>query len=208
MGSSSGLGAAGKAHALPRALSDELLRGLAAQGANMAKTEMRTRHRLNGILAGYFHGKGLQRFRLIEKDMGELFGDGWLNSGRAKDALFTILAASTSKIPLDAFVFVTGGDRFYQTPAFDALPPEEAHRIATTLHPRDCPEYFTPRDVLISTVQAPHRVCVLCQRVQPKGFLLIGEPEVMFCNQEEWQGRLKIWGAEIPPELAEVPDVQ
>lgn len=42
-------------------MTDELLKGLAVQVANMAKTKMRYRRRLNGILAVYIEGHGLRR---------------------------------------------------------------------------------------------------------------------------------------------------
>lgn len=185
-------------------VTDKLLKGLAAQGANMGKTELRHRHKLNGILAAWHHGSGLHRFRKIEKLAEEHFGEGWLNIGQAKDDIFGVLAAGTTVGAIaEAFVIVSAANRFMPTPALKALPPEEFERICEDSHPRDLPQYFQPQDILLVVAQSPERVCIFTQRLQIPGFLLIGEPDIRCGPQAGFNGRLKIYGGEIPRDIAE-----
>lgn len=55
-------------------MTDALLKGMAVQVANMAKTDLRYRHQINGILATYFEGRGLRRMRKTEKTCQEIAG--------------------------------------------------------------------------------------------------------------------------------------
>ena len=183
-------------------MTDELLKGLATQAANMAKTEIRYRHQLNGILAIYHEGQGLHRLRKIEQEVEEKCGKAWLDSGRAKDILFGVLATGAKALPPDAIVIATGGDRFEPTAALLALSPEDQMRIRDAHHPRELPQYFQPHDVLMVLVQTPDRVCIYTQRLGPRGMLL-GEPEIKCGPQSAFDGRLKMFGVEPPAEIVE-----
>ncbi len=179
-------------------ITDKQLQGMCAQVANMAKTELRHRHKLNGILAVYFEGSGLRRLRKLEMDIEKHAGEAWLSSAQAKDIVFGTLCGAAGEIPPDAIVVSTGVDKFEPTAAFLALPPGEQERIAQ-LYPRDVPEYFQPYDALMSLAQTAERVCCCYQRMQVPGFLLIGEPETVFWPQSKFGGRLKFYGIEPPP---------
>lgn len=184
-------------------ITDGLLKGMCLQAANMAKTDLRYRHQLNGILAIYNQGEGLHRLRKIEQFAEEKVGKDWLNSGRAKDMIFGALCGGATRIEPDAIVICTGVDQYQQTPAFDALPYEERQRIAHSGHPRDLPAYFQPHDALMAVAQTPERACLYLQKMQVPGFLLIGEPKIHFLNQSEFDGRLKMYGVELPHEVGE-----
>lgn len=167
----------------------------------MAKTELRYRHQLNGILAIYFEGEGLRRLRKIEKLVEEQCGVAWLNSGRAKDILFGVLCAGAKAIAPDAIVIVTAADKFVPTDAFEVLPDAEKDRLFRDNHPRDMPQYFQPHDILISLAQTPERVCLYHQRFDSKRFQFIGEAEVKIGPQDGFDGRLKMYGVEPPEEI-------
>jgi hypothetical protein len=187
-------------------MTDELLKGMCAQVANMAKTELRYRHELNGILACYHEGEGLHRMRDMERLLVELAGKAWANSGRAKDAIVATLCLGTKSVRVaqpDAIVICTAGDKYYPTPAFDALPPDEKDRIFEATHPRNMPQYFEPRDVLMVLAQSSERVCIYAQRIQMPGELLLGEPEIIVTPQAAFNGRLKIYGVEPTAEALE-----
>lgn len=182
-------------------MTDNLLKGLAHQGANMAKTDLRYRHQINGVLAFYLEGEGLHRMRKLELEIEGKFGRGWLDSGKAKDIVSGLLCLATKACSPDAIVIVTGADKFEPTAAFDALTEDEQERVFRSQHPRDMPQYFEPHDALVSVAQSPERVCVFTQRL--RGDLLIGEPEVRFFPQAAFDGRLKIYGVDPPAKMAE-----
>ena len=195
---------------VPTVITDALLQGMTAQVANMAKTEMRYHHQLNGILAIYQEGEGLHRMRKVERLIEEYEGKAWLNSGRAKDIVFGVLslAGGSTGLPTgvaapDAIVIATAGDRFEPTAALLALPPEEQDRIMRTTLPREAPEYFQPHDVLMVLAQTAERVCVRTQRLRMPGALLVGEPEIRCGPQEGFDGRLKLYGVAPPVEVME-----
>jgi hypothetical protein len=182
-------------------VTDELLKGLAHQGANMAKTDLRYRHQINGVIAFYCEGAGLHRMRKVELEIEAKFGRDWLNSGQAKDTAYGVLRLAVKAQPPDAIVIVNAADKFETTTVFDALSNGEKERVFRSQHPRDLPQYFQPHDALVSVAQSPERVCVFSQRL--RGDLLIGEPEVRFFPQSAFDGRLKIYGVDPPAEMLE-----
>jgi len=180
-------------------MTDKILEGMATQGLNMARTELRYRHQLNGILAIYIAGEGLHRLRAIERYLEQLAGPAWLQSGHVKDCIFGAIASGNKHIsdPPDAVLIVTGGDEFVPTDAMLALPEEDQKRIFEgATHPKRLPHYFKPRDVVISLAQSPERICLLRQHVQMPGALLIGQPSIVTGPQENFNGRLKVYGVD------------
>jgi len=182
-------------------MTDELLKGMCAQVANMAKTEIRYRHCLNGILATYFEGQGLHRMRKVEKLVEEKVGPDWLNFGGAKDIIFGILCLGANVIPPDAIVISTVINDYRRLPAFDALPPDEQKRVWDAPVWPPPPQYFQAHDALMVVAQSPERVCTYSQKLL--GDLLIGEPDILLFPQAEWNGRLKMYGVEPPSEIVE-----
>jgi hypothetical protein len=161
-------------------MTDKLLEGLAAQGANMAKTDMQHRGQINGVLASYFEGRGLRRMRKVEALLEEKIGKDWLNHDAAKHATFGVLCFSVQHIPPDAVVIAFGANMWMSLD-----PAAKGDKL--------------PGDRLISIAQTRDRVCIREQEI--RGRLVIGEPRIMFVDQADWKGRLKIFG-EPPPEIA------
>jgi hypothetical protein len=181
-------------------MTDEKLKDLACQVATMATVELSVRHELNGVMAEYWQGIGLRRMKALEKTAIEMYGKDWLNSGRAKQFIFGLLCATVGVMPPDAVVISTGINDYEVTPAFLALREDERRRIFEERIARNYPQYFVPRRALMVTAQTPERVCLYRQRLQ--NGLLIGEPEIDFVPQSEFKGRLKVFGADPPPEIA------
>ncbi len=180
-------------------MTDELLKGLAAQASNMAKMEMRSHHQLNGLLAVYYEGDGLHRLRKIERLAVEHYGEDWLNSGQAKEIIFGVLCAGALALPPDAIAVATVVTAYWRTPAFDALPTEERELVGDD--PGRYPEYLKPHDALMSIVQTSERVCISTHRLQ--GSLLIGQPEISVGPQEGFGGRIKMYGKSPHPKIAQ-----
>jgi hypothetical protein len=173
-------------------MTDEELKGLAAQCANMAKTEMRNKRSFSAILASYHEGEGLHRMRDLEKQIIRMAGEDWLNKGGAKDLVFDLMRHATSLTPPDAFAFASVANNFEPTALFERLPLEEKQRLATDGRVKE--GYFQPHDILAVTVQTPERVCLYKQRLQ--GALFIGEPDLFFGPQADFSGRMKMFGKE------------
>jgi hypothetical protein len=190
-------------------LTDQLLKGLAAQVANMAKTELRYRHELNGILASYHEGEGLHRMRKIELMVQGVAGKDWLNHDHAKDMLFAVLRVANLRhaagvtMP-DALVIATAGDAYLTNDAYAALSDAERAALEDLLdrgetHRRDHPKYFDTWECLSVVSQSADRVCIYHQKFE-RG-LLIGEPKIDFFDQSQFSGRLKLYGVDPPPEV-------
>jgi len=175
-------------------MTDERLHGIAAQMANIAKTEMRNKGKFTAILAVCNEGQPLFRMKKLERTICELAGEQWLNDGAAKGAAFSIMREALTIKPQDGIGICTLVDDFQQTAAFDRLPPEEQHRAATegNIWEHVKAGLFEPHDALLSTIQTPERVCLFKQRLQ--GSLLIGQPDVHFLDQADFGGRMKMFG--------------
>jgi hypothetical protein len=177
-------------------MTDEALRGIAAQCANLCKTEMRNKRSFNALIATYNKSDGLHRMRKIERTIIEMCGEDWLNNGAAKEAAFGVMRMGLSVIPQECIVFATVANDFEPTARFERLPKEEKHRIAKepgNIWDRVKAGYFEPHDALVVTVQTPQRVCVYKQRMLGAS-LFVGEPIVGCCDQVNFYGRQKMFG--------------
>jgi hypothetical protein len=161
-------------------MTDDLLKGLAAQAANMGKADIQHRGELHGVLAVYYEGQGLHRMRKVEALLIEKCGKGWLNDEGAKHAIFGILCFGANVIPPDAIVVAFAANLYVSNKAGDKGPK-------------------VPGDRLISIAQTKDRVCLRDQEL--RGGSLIGEPKIVFVDQIDWKGRLKLFG-EPPPDIA------
>lgn len=160
-------------------MTDKLLEGLAAQAANMAKADLQLRGQINGVLANYFEGQGLHRMRTIETLLEQNVGKDWLNLDGAKHHIFGVLCYGASLITPDALVVAFAANAYYSNAAGDKVEK-------------------VPGDRLIAIAQTKERVCLRDQEI--RGRLVIGEPRIMFVDQADWKGRLKLYG-EAPPEI-------
>lgn len=149
-------------------MTDEILKGLAAQCANMCKTEMRNRRKFSVLMAVWNEGEGLTRARDFEKTIAGIAGEQWLNSEAAKKAAFKVVRESLEKLPMDCFIFAS---------------------IASVSK-----DFAEPETVLAVTAQTATRVCLYRQRLQ--GRLFVGEPAIVFVDQADFDGSMKVYGGE------------
>lgn len=176
-------------------MTDAELQGLCAQALNMAKRDLE-RDRFNFLLASYHEGAGLHRMTTIEKLIIERLGEEWLNSGRAKDHAFYMLRTATDLLPPDAVIFVTGANQFKPTAALLAMPESSQAELMNQGHDGHHKAVeeglLEVVDTVLVTGQTPERVCHYVQEVRRDRF--VGQPEVRFCQQGDFSGRLKMYG--------------
>lgn len=179
-------------------LTDPELQGIAAQSLNMALKSMDDGD-FNFLIASYHIGDTppLHRMKKIEKTIIERLGENWLNSGRAKDTGFQVIRMCVEILPPDAIAFVTICNRFKTTPKFDALTPEQQQDLANATHDRHHQAVksglLTLNDALTAVVQTPDRVCQYIQDFELGK--TAGRPDVLFTPQEDFDGRLKMFGS-------------
>ena len=178
-------------------MTDAELQGIAAQALNMARRDME-QGEFNFLLASYHQEdkSPLHRMRKIEVLIVGRLGKDWLNHGRTKDIGFYMLRMATSMLPPDAVVFVTAANAFKPTEKMAALPPQQMLDMLDAGHDRHHEMVkeglLELRDTLVALVQTPTRVCQYVQEVhrgQP-----VGKPETVFVPQEDFDGRLKMYG--------------
>lgn len=178
-------------------MTDAELQGLTAQAFNMAKREMEQHKRFNFLFACHHASEGgLNRMRKVEELIIERLGEGWLNSGRAKDAGFGVLRAATDRMPPDAVVFATISNKFEPTEKLRALPIDQQRTLLTL---KSANEYhklakrglFTIHDALVCTAQTPERVCIYTQKLKGDD-----RPETHLFDQANFGGRMKMFGVE------------
>jgi hypothetical protein len=179
-------------------LSDEELKGIAAQALNMAKRDAE-RGGFNFLLAAYNLGDTppLHRMSQIEALIIKRLGEDWLNHGHTKDFGFKVLRTCIDMLPPDAVAFVTMCNGFSPTEKFHGLDPEEQRKLVDAGHKvhhqmvKD--GLLTVCDVLSALAQTPERVCQYVQKLDEHG-RLTGQPEVGFSPQENFDGRIKMFG--------------
>lgn len=182
-------------------MTDDELKGIAAQSLNLAKRDLE-RNQFNFLLAAYHAGDvpPLFRMRKVEALIIEKLGADWLNHGPAKDAGFGVLRLVTGMRPPGAVAFVTACNRFMGTERFQKLSPAEQEKIVRSGHDghrravRD--GLLSLVDSLVATVQTAERVCVYSQAVSDGG--LTGAPEVHLFDQSDFDGRMKLYGGGVP----------
>jgi hypothetical protein len=179
-------------------LSDEELKGIAAQALNMAKRDAE-RGEFNFLLAVYNLGDvpPLMRMSKIEALIIQRLGEDWLNHGRTKDVGFGVLRECIDMKPPDAVVFVTICNGFAPTKKLLALSVAEQKKLVDAGHNAHHQAVkdglLTVSDVLVAIAQTPERVCQYHQKLDEHK-RLTGQPEADCSPQENFDGRLKMFG--------------
>jgi hypothetical protein len=136
----------------------------------------------------------------VEQCINEGAGEGWLNSGDAKDRVFAMLRSVTRAAPPPALVFVTASNIFEGTAKFYALPETEkaamANQGADAHHEFAKQGFFTIVDSLTCMAQTAEWVC-LCHQKHVGGLRFEGKPVIWTVPQERFNGRMKMYG---PPQ--------
>jgi hypothetical protein len=180
-------------------MTDEELKGIAAQALNMAKRDLE-RKRFNFLLAVYHERDThkLHRMEKVEKFIISKLGENWLNQGKTKDLGFGLIRGAVNFMPPDAVVFVTVCNMFTPTEKFNKLPVAEKKKLMDEGHDRHHEAVreglLTLSDALLAMAQTPQRICIYQQAISEKEF--IGQPETKFMPQEDFGGRLKMFGKE------------
>jgi hypothetical protein len=178
-------------------MTDEELKGIAAQSLNLAIKEIEETNRLGGIFASYFRGEGLRRMRKIEALLVELLGPEWLDDRAKKYAAFNVMREATILIPPDAMVFVSAVNAYQATDKMIALGEKEARRL-TAEWPENRDQLLRDglmsyHDCIMSLVQTRERFCTYTQEYDEDKNPL-GAPKVFFGDQKEFDGNLKLYG--------------
>jgi hypothetical protein len=188
-------------------VTDEELKGLAAQMANMAKTDIRNSGSgLTGVLAVYIPGIGLLRMAKYEQLAIERFGKSWTGSGEAKRHVFGVMRTVADIVRPAAIAIATACDKGAETAKMISLPLEEQERLAKETGFHDLVEqgYLEIQDAILATVHTPERVCIYTHVYLPEQGRFVGEPDVYFVPQAEFGGRLKMFGDLREENLGEV----
>jgi hypothetical protein len=178
-------------------MTDAQLKGIATQALNMAKLDLE-RGNLNFLLAAYIESlqPKLMRMDKVEKLIIERLGENWLNNGATKDLGFGLLRVCVDLMPPDAVVVVTICNGFSPTAKFHELTPEQKTEMINASHKRHHRAVeeglLSVCDVLMAVAQTPERV-VMCTRRVVRGEF-DGQPEYRCAAQEEFGGRLKMFG--------------
>jgi hypothetical protein len=180
-------------------LTDAQLQGIGAQCLNIAKRDL-NRGGFNFLLAAYHESDvpPLHRMNDIEALTIERLGEDWLNNGSTKDLGFRVLRMAVDMLPPDAVVIVTICNYFSPTAKLLARPLEEQQELANQSHDRHHEAVrkglMEVCDMLLATVQTPERVCFYQQKLNRRGEF-IDKPETRCLPQEEFNGRVKMFGA-------------
>jgi hypothetical protein len=175
------------------------LQGLAAQALNMARREIE-QGSFHFLLAAYHEGETppVHRMDGVEKLIIQRLGENWLNSGRTKAVGFGVLRIAVDLLPPDGIVLVTSANYFKPTAKFKELTEEERRKLVDAGHDRHHEAVkggvLELCDSLLAIAQTPQEVCHYVQ-VLEKG-RPVGVPEVLFCPQEAFSGRCKMYGAQ------------
>ena len=182
-------------------MTDEELTGLARQALNIAGKAWENTDYGGMVLASYHAGEGICRMEPVEKLIEAKLGQRWLDDERLKDIGYGVLREvvdmfATSSAAPDAIVMVTASNMFLPTPKFQALPIEKQKWLINSSnkdHHRLAAEgYLRVVDSRTAVVQTPERVCCCTQEVA--GDRLVGQPTVKHFAQDEFSGRLKMFG--------------
>lgn len=181
-------------------MTDEELKGIAAQCLNLFRKDQREGKNTNALLASIYLEDGiprLHRMEQIEAKLVEVLGPRWIDSGAAKDVAFGFLRTATDSMPPDGFAIVTAINRFRPTAAFDALSEAEQRKVLNEGH--DGHHRAVERglmeleDGMSALVQTAERGCLYVQTLDQEGELA-GRPDVNLFAQAEFDGRLKMYG--------------
>jgi hypothetical protein len=183
----------------------EILKGLAMQALNMAKTECEQKRFMGLFLATYHEGEQLHRMARLEAMIAKMLGADWLNDGGKKDAAFSLLCEACKAVPPDAIVCVMASNMFRETPKMEALPEERRRTMLDRGH--DYHHQLVKEgmleivDSMTSLAQSREDVVLFAQEVDDGRF--IGQAECKIeCKQAQFDGRLKLYKDEpMSPEM-------
>src|SRR5947209_5590421 len=179
-------------------MTDAEFQGIGAQSLNMAKRDLE-RGDFNFMFASYFASDRppLHRMTKVEQLVVARLGVDWLNSGGTKDIGFYVLRCAVELLPPDAVVIATVVNRFVPTARCRALPEGQQWELANSSHARQheavAEGLLTINDAIYAVVQTPTRVCQYVQDLNPRR-RPTGQPEASFHAQEDFSGRLKMFG--------------
>ena len=181
-------------------MTDEILKGIAAQAFNMAKLD-RERGQFIWLIASYYESdeRKLHRMSKLEKLVNGRFGEDWLNHHGKKDAAFGLIRFAVDTLPPDALAIATAINMFAPTDKLEKLPREEQQKLLEGGHNGHLKAVakglFTIHDALSVIAQTPERVCLYSQVMGKRGES-VGPPEVKAAPQAGFAGRLKMFGKE------------
>ena len=179
-------------------MTDQELLGVARQALNIAKTEYELAGWPAGIVLISWHaGEGVHRMRRIERMLQEKLGERWLSSGPRKAAGFQAIRFAVQLTAPDALAIVTATNMFKPTQKLRAMPPGEQRRLLVAsghdAHRRMAAQgLLTIVDSMTAAAQTAERVCISIQEIDHGEFA--GQPETQFFAQNEFEGRLKMYG--------------
>lgn len=184
-------------------MTDDELTGLARQALNMAGKAYEQTDYGGMVLASCHAGEGIHRMEKVERLFEEKLGRRWLDDEQTKDIGFGMLRKVVdmfSEAPPDvrpiAIIMVTATNMFVPTEKLTALPIEKQKRLINGSrkdhHQLAAEGYLRVVDSRTAVVQTPERVCFCTQEV--KRGKLAGQPNVRHFAQDEFSGRMKMYG--------------
>lgn len=177
-------------------ITDAELQGVALQALNLAKVD-REQATLCCVLATYHEGEGIHRMRAFENSLIEKLGLDWPNNDRSKTFAFNAIRFAIRLMRCDAFIFVSAGNMFQRTEAFNRLHPAQQKALWNSTHDRHHDAVkeglLSIHDTLQAIAQTISRVCLYIQRIDDN-HNFEGPPELKLCDQRDFVGRLKMFG--------------
>jgi hypothetical protein len=180
-------------------IDEAALRGIGAQALNIAKRDLQ-RGGFNFMVATYdiSDDPPLHRLSDLEKELIERLGEDWLNDGRCKDAAFQVFRMAVDMLPPDAFVFVTPTNQFRPGPKWLEISDEEKRALLDSGHNRHheavAQGLLVRLDMLMAHVQTPELVGMYLHEWSTQLKCFVGQPEWLCDAQENFDGRLKMFG--------------
>ena len=179
-------------------MTDAELQAIALQSLNLAKRDIEQKGTLSGLLAVSYPGEGLKRMTGVEEIIVEKLGEDWLSSSAKKNVAFEVLRIAVAHFPHppDAVVIATAINLFKPTGKLERIGKQALEKLAKQdpdhHHSAVKQGLLTFEDALLAIAQTPRRVCFYQQIYQ--GWEWVGQPQVGFCDQDELDGSLKIFG--------------
>lgn len=184
-------------------MTDQELHGIARQALNMARTERELTGKMGMVLAWYRSSQDppLYRMRLIEGMLAAKLGRAWLDSEGRKDKGFYMLRLATEVMQPEAVAISTATNMYRSTKKGTALFLRDGRKLDPRSNTPEGRRAMVEEGLLelidsyTATVQTPQRVCMVCQPVDRGVFT--GEAQTQFFDQDEFDGRGKMYGGEL-----------